>query len=394
LACLMYSLGSMETKVVKVNPTEVDLAKIQEAAAIVDSGGLVAFPTETVYGIASRVETASLAKLNNLKGRTSARLGVGPAVVPKKCYTLHIGKKSDIGKYVPTLGLKAKKLIEKTWPGPLTIVFELDQKDIEKQQENLGKEVFENLYKDNSIGIRCPDNAIASMLLQETSNPVVAPSANITDRKPAVEPKEVLAQFSGQIQMLLDGGPCKYKKSSTVVKIGKKRLEILRPGVYSQAELQALSEVKFLFVCTGNICRSPMAVGILRKYLAKKLNCEVDQLEKMGYKASSAGIFEAAGSPASEKAIAACEAKGIDIKAHKSQGLSRQLIEESDFIYAMSRVHCERIITLSPRSADKCVLLAENEEIPDPIGQSQEFYNNCAELIEKAVKNRISELVL
>ena len=153
-----------------------------------------------------------------------------------------------------------------------------------KQQKNLEKEVFENLYKDNSIGIRCPDNAIASMLLQETSNPVVAPSANITGQKPAVEPEEVLAQFSGQIQMLLDGGPCKYKKSSTVVKIGKKGLEILRPGVYSQAELQTLSEVKFLFVCTGNICRSPMAVGILRKYLAKKLKCEVDQLEKMGYK--------------------------------------------------------------------------------------------------------------
>jgi L-threonylcarbamoyladenylate synthase len=383
LACLMYSLGSMEIKVVKVNPTEVDLAKIQEAAAIVDSGGLVAFPTETVYGIASRVETTSLAKLNNLKGRT-----------PEKCYTLHIGKKSDIGKYVPTLGLKAKKCVKKAWPGPLTIVFKLDQKDIDKQQKNLGKEVFENLYKDNSIGIRCPDNVIASMLLQQICNPVVAPSANITGQKPAVEPKEVLAQFSGQIQMLLDGGPCKYKKSSTVVKIGKKGLEILRPGVHSQAELQTLSEVKFLFVCTGNICRSPMAVGILRKYLAKNLNCEVDQLEKMGYKVLSAGIFEADGSPASAKAIAACEARGIDIKAHKSQALSRQLIEESDFIYAMGRTHCERIVTLSHKSADKCVLLAENEEIPDPIGQSQEFYNNCAELIEKAVKKRFSELVL
>lgn len=373
----------MQTKVIKLNPKKIDLAKIKEAAALVDSGELVAFPTETVYGIASRVETTSLAKLNNLKGRN-----------PEKHYTLHIGKKSNFRKYVPTVGLKANKLIEKAWPGPLTIVFELDQKDIDKQQKNLKKEVFENLYKDNSIGIRCPDNAIASMLLQETSNPVVAPSANITGQKPAAEPKEVLAQFSGQIQMLLDGGPCKYKKSSTVVKIGKEGLGILRPGVYSQAELKTLSEIKFLFVCTGNICRSPMAVGILRKYLAKKMNCEVDQLEKMGYKVFSAGILETDGSPASAKATVACAAKGIDIKVHKSQGLSRQLIEDSDFIYAMGRMHCEQIAALSPKSAEKCLLLAKNEEIPDPIGQSQEFYNNCAELIEKAVRKRISELML
>jgi len=373
----------MQMKVVKLNPKKIDSAKIKEAAALVDSGGLVAFPTETVYGIASRVETTSLARLNNLKGRN-----------PEKHYTLHISKKSDVRKYVPTAGLKAKKLIDKAWPGPLTIVFELDQKDTDKQQKKLEKEVFENLYKDNSIGIRCPDNAIASMLLQETSNPVVAPSANITGQRPATEPQEVLAQFSGQIQMLLDGGPCKYKKSSTIVKIGKKGLGILRPGVYSQAELQTLSEIKFLFVCTGNICRSPMAVGILRKYLAKKLKCKVDQLEKMGYKVYSAGILEMDGSPASEKAIAACADKGIDIKAHKSQALSQQLIEESDFIYVMGKAHYERIVALSPKSAKRCLLLAENEEIPDPIGQSQECYNNCAEQIEKAVKKRISELIL
>jgi protein-tyrosine-phosphatase len=232
------------------------------------------------------------------------------------------------------------------------------------------------------------------MLLAEVGYPVVAPSANITGSEPAVEAKEVLAHFSGKIDMLIDCGPCKYKKSSTVVKISDGRLKLLRPGVYSQAELDAISEINFLFVCTGNTCRSPIAVGIFRKYLAKKLKCEIDQLDKIGYKVISAGIVDMAGSPATTEAIATCYAKGIDITAHKSQTLSQQLIEESDFIYAMGRVHCERIVNLCPKSANKCVLLAENEEIPDPIGQTQEFYNNCAELIEKAVKKRIGELVL
>jgi len=376
-------MGQMKTKIVKLDTHKSNIAKIKEAAALVDTGGLVAFPTETVYGIACRVKYDSLTKLDNLKGRD-----------PNKYYTLHIGQKSDVRKYVPTVRIRAQKLINKAWPGPLTIVFELDDQDMDRQQARLNNEVFESLYKDNSIGIRCPDNPIASILLRLTHNPVVAPSANITGRTPAGDAEQVLAQFSGQIELLLDAGPCKYKESSTVVKIGKKNLEILRPGVYSQAELEKMSEVKFLFVCTGNTCRSPMAVGIFRKYLAKKLQCEVDHLDRMGYKVSSAGIMNTSGWPASAEAIAACAAKGIDIKAHKSRTLSRELVEENDFIFAMGQIHSERVTSLSPEAVSKCALLAENEEIADPIGQPQSIYNNCAELIEEAVKKRISGLVI
>jgi len=373
----------MQTEVVKLDATKIDMAKIKEAAQLVDAGQLVAFPTETVYGIACRVETPSLIKLDKLKGRS-----------PEKCYTLHIGEKDTVKRYLPSIGLRAWKLIKNFWPGPLTIVFELDAQDTDKQRNIFEKEVFENLYKNNSIGIRCPENPIASKLLQLTHSPVVAPSSNITGRAPAVDAEEVLAQFSGQIPLLLDAGPCKYKKSSTVVKIGKKGLEFLRSGVYCQAELEAGSAVKFLFVCTGNTCRSPMAEGIFSKYLAEKLQCKVDHLDKMGYKVCSAGIMDMAGVPASPEAIAACAAKGIDIKVHKSRGLSQQLVEESDFVFAMGRMHRERVIALSDKAASKCVLLAEGEDIPDPIGQKQQVYNNCAEMIENAVRKRIGELVI
>jgi protein-tyrosine phosphatase len=373
----------METRVVKLDAAEVDAVEIKEAAALVDAGGLLAFATETVYGIACRVKTDSLAKLDRLKGRDHT-----------KHYTLHIGQKSELDKYVPTIGLRAEKLIKNAWPGPLTIVFELDKKDIDKQQEKLEREVFEGLYKDNSLGIRCPDSPIAAMLLQTTSNPVVAPSANITGQAPAVDADQVLAQLSGQIELLLDTGPCRYKKSSTVVKIGKKGLEILRPGVYSRAELEALSQVQFLFVCTGNTCRSPMAEGIFRKYLAEKSQCKVDQLDKIGYKVCSAGVINQVGFPASTEAITACAAKGIDIGAHKNKRLSKELIEESDFIFAMERVHQEQTIALSPNAVNKCLLLAGDEEIHDPIGRPQKFFDSCAERIEKAVKIKISELVI
>ena len=98
----------MQTKVIKLDSTKIDSAKITEAAQLVDAGGLAAFPTETVYGIACRVKTDSLIKLDNLKGRG-----------PEKYYTLHIGRKSDVEKYLPTVRLKAQKLIKNAWPGPL-----------------------------------------------------------------------------------------------------------------------------------------------------------------------------------------------------------------------------------------------------------------------------------
>jgi protein-tyrosine phosphatase len=380
---LVYFVSAMETEVVKLDADNPDVAEIRRAAALVDAGGAVGFPTETVYGIACRVDAQSLGKLDELKGRG-----------PGKPYTLHIGQKSDVENYVPTIGIRAKKLVENAWAGPLTVVFTLDAQDVDKQRRSLEREVFENLYKDNSIGIRCPDNPTASMLLCEAHNAVVAPSANVTGRPPAVDAEEVLAQFSGRIELLLDAGLCKYKKSSTVAKIGRKGLEILRHGVYSQEELEAMSQVRFLFVCTGNTCRSPMAEGMFRKYLAEKLECQVDQLERMGYKIFSAGVVDMGGSPASAEAIAACAAKGIDIRAHRSRRLSEPLVKESDFIFAMCRMHHERITAVDPGAADRCVLLAGNDEVPDPVGQRQEVYGSCAELIEKAVKKRIGELVI
>jgi len=372
----------MKTKVVKINAANIDSTKIQAAAELVDAGGLVAFPTETVYGIACHVAAESLAKLNAVKNRESS-----------KSYTLHISRPDEIGKYVASIGLRAAKLIGKAWPGPLTIVFELDEKEVERRQQSLKSEVFQGLYRGNCIGVRCPDNAVASALLRRTRHPVVAPSANIAGQAPAVDGQEALAALGGKLDLVLDGGACKYGKNSTVAKIGKKGVEILRGGVYSDAEIKAFSQVKLLCVCTGNTCRSPMAEGFFRKYLAEKLQCEVDHLEQMGYKVASAGLLNMAGSSASSESVAVCSARGVDIASHRSRPLSLGLIEESDRIFAMDRMHRARVVALSPEAANKCVLLAK-DDITDPIGQEQAFYKRCADLIEDAVKKRIGEFVL
>ncbi len=377
----------METKVIKIDAANINEAAIKEAAKAIDAGALVAFPTETVYGIGCRVSNETLAGLNKLKGRSQ-----------DKYYTLHIAKPSDVIKYVPKIGLRAKKLVKNAWPGPLTIVFEIDQEHIERQKSKLPQEVFDNLYRDNSIGVRCPDNPIASMLLSQTNCEVVAPSANITGHQPAVEASQVIEHFDGRLEMIIDGGACKYRKSSTVVRVGNPStpgcLEILRQGVYSQAQVLETAKVTILFVCTGNSCRSPMAEGLFKKYLAEKLGCTLDRLEEKGYIITSAGTLGMVGLPATSEAVRSCAAKEVDIGSHRSRALGRMLIEQSDVIFAMTQGHREAVTQISPDSAGKCFLLAKDTGIPDPIGQSQAVYDDCADLIEEMVRERLCEMVL
>lgn len=372
----------MGCKVLHVDGPDIDSGAIIEAASVVDGGGLVAFPTETVYGIGARVRSDSLVRLDDVKMRDSS-----------KPYTVHIGRADDVVRYVPFIGAKVGKVIKNAWPGPLTIVFELRAEELEQQRMALGDEVFGRLYHGNSIGVRCPDNAVASALLNASRYPVVASSANSGDDPPAIDGSEALARVGGQVDLILDGGACKYGKSSTVAVVNNRGVTILRGGIYSEAELKGYSQINILFVCTGNTCRSPMAEGIFKKYLAENLGCAVDELGEMGYKVSSAGLLDMQGSAASSESVVACAAKGVDIGSHRSRPLSAELIAESDFIFAMEQMHRARVVALWADSADKCFLLAERN-ISDPIGQPQAVYSECADIIEEAVKKRIGELIV
>jgi L-threonylcarbamoyladenylate synthase len=372
----------MKTQIFHIDRAAPDPSAMRRAAEAIERGGFVIFPTETVYGIACRARTSSIAALDSIKQR-----------VPQKSYSLHIAKKEDVRRYVPRMTLPARKLVEKMWPGPLTIVFDLSPEDMDLQRRTLPADQM-CLYTGSSIGIRCPDDPIATALLSETKCPVVAPSANLCGEPPAVGGSQAAIQFDGQVDIVLDAGRCRFSKSSTVVRIWAKGIEMLREGFYAEQDIRKAMQIGILFVCSGNTCRSPIAEGLCAKYLAEKLVCDVDRIGEMGYKVSSAGVMAAPGLEASPWSVEFCASQGADISSHRSRQLQEEHLRDSDFVFAMSQSQCERMKSLWPDAAAKCELLAQDQEIPDPIGGSKELYETCGRSIQAAVQKRLSEQLI
>src|SRR5437660_1417724 len=138
-----------------------------------------------------------------------------------------------------------------------------------------------------------------------------------------------------------------------------------------------------LFVCTGNICRSPIAEGLFRRLIGNRKDIEV----------VSAGVHAVRGQPPSLYAVQVCAEEGTDISGLRSQPLTATLVDQATHIFAMTGAHVETIQTLFPQSAEKTFLLREFEEpgttvwrdVPDPIGLGREVYEDCARIIKNAL---------
>lgn len=343
----------MQTKIIKINPNFPEEALIKEAAKALQKGKLVSFPTETVYGIgANFLDKKAIDRLYAIKKRPR-----------NKPFTIHIAGFGALKDLKIVLSEHAERIIRKFWPGPLTIV------------------VFNK--KKEKIGLRMPRNKIALELIRKAGVPVVAPSANISGKKPPLSGKEVIVEMDGLIDIILDAGNTEVGKESTVLDVTKDPFTILRPGAISKEDL--LRAYQILFVCTGNSCRSVMAMAMLQKYIR-----EAELSEKVI--ADSAGTGSCAAVRAAANTIHVMKEEGIDVSLHRGKSITPELLKKSDLIFVMERMHRGAILGILPGADSKIRPLRETEDIPDPVGKSLEEYRYVRNIIKDKVENIFLEL--
>lgn len=199
------------------NDDKFDNEMMEKAGAIIRSGGLVAFPTETVYGLgANALDTDAAKKIYEAKGRPSDN----PLIA-------HISNKSQVDVLAKNVSDKAKILMDKFWPGPMTLVFE--KKDIVPMGVTGGLQ---------TVAVRMPDNEIALKLIEASGVPIAAPSANSSGRPSPTLASHVLEDMDGRIDMIIDGGQVNIGIESTIVDMTCEPPMILRPGYITKAMLE------------------------------------------------------------------------------------------------------------------------------------------------------------
>jgi len=373
----------MNTKVIKLDINTTHENAIHEAADCLKNGGLVVFPTETVYGLgANSTNPAAIDRLREVKQRST-----------EKPFTTHIGSRKAVEQFVPHLEGIGRRLTEKAWPGPLTLIFQVQDAEEAPVIKKSSTEHIKAMYHKGTIGIRCPVDPVAANLLTEAEIPVVAASANPAGAEAPVEADEILDTLGGQVDLVLDAGRTRYAKPSTIVQVNSSTYTILREGVLDERTIRRLSTLNFLMVCSGNTCRSPMAEGLLRRLLAEKIGCNDHDLEKYGYFVESAGTSALGNVPASAPAVKAMKRRGIDISGHYSQPLGLEQINRSDYIFTMTAYHLEAVTSLDSTAVERSRRI-DDSDIDDPIGGNDEVYERCAQRLERALHRRLEEIKL
>ena len=186
------------------------------AAEIIASGGLVAIPTETVYGLgANGLDPDAVAKIFIAKGRPQDN----PLI-------LHVAETRQIEEFCYDIPESAYALAERFWPGPLTMVL--------KARDTVPKCTTAGLP---TVAVRCPDHDITRRIIALAGVPVAAPSANISGKPSTTTAQHVLHDHDGKIDAIVDGGPCRVGVESTIVDLSEDRPRLLRPGGITPEQL-------------------------------------------------------------------------------------------------------------------------------------------------------------
>lgn len=209
----------MRTKVQRINPERFRNEELAEACRILQQEGLVAFPTETVYGLGGNaMHPKAAAKIYAAKGRPSDN----PLII-------HIADKEALGDIAIEISEKAERLAEAFWPGPLTMIFQKKQQVPYSTTGGL-----------DTVAVRMPSHPVARELIRQSGIYIAAPSANLSGRPSPTLAEHVVEDLEGRIDFILDGGPVGIGLESTIIDMSGSEPMILRPGYITRAMLESV----------------------------------------------------------------------------------------------------------------------------------------------------------
>ncbi|MCM1175564.1 MAG: L-threonylcarbamoyladenylate synthase [Blautia sp.] len=302
----------MDTQIIQIKEPHTQKESLRQAGRIVRAGGLVAFPTETVYGLGGdALNPGSSRKIYAAKGRPSDN----PLIV-------HICRMEDLPHIVTEIPEAARKLAERFWPGPLTMIFH--------KTEAVPPETTGGL---NTVAVRMPSHQTALAFIREAGGYVAAPSANRSGRPSPTSAKYVAEDMAGRIEMILDGGDVEIGLESTIVDMTEEEPVILRPGYITKEMLEeALGPVgEDRTMMSEESGQAPKAPGMKYRHYAPKgsltivdggeervtayINGQIGLLRAQGYKTGVIGtdvtiaryrgdVCKSAGSRKDERTIA------------------------------------------------------------------------------------------
>jgi len=215
----------VKTEVLRINSNKPDDVIIERASSLIRSGEIVAFPTETVYGLgANALDPLAISKIYQIKGRPSDN----PLIV-------HIGDLNMLSGLVSTISPREMRMIKKFWPGPITLIF--------KKSKSVPKITTGGL---GTVAVRMPRNKIALALIKRSGLPIAAPSANLSGKPSPTNASHVKEDLNGKVKLILDGGRTEIGIESTVIDMTPRIPVILRPGGISKERIEdEIGEVRF-----------------------------------------------------------------------------------------------------------------------------------------------------
>ncbi len=258
----------METKLIDATDLKKAEVQLKEAASLLRTGGLVAFPTETVYGLgADAMNPEAAEKIYAAKGRPSDN----PLIV-------HIAKEEELGKLTDAVPDAARKLMQHFWPGPLTMIF--------RKREDVPYKTTGGL---DTVAVRMPDHPVALALICESGCPIAAPSANLSGRPSPTEWEHVYQDLNGAVDMIVKGGPCRVGIESTVLDMTGEVPMVLRPGILTPEQISKVTGGKVILDpallvhrprdVSGEGAPPPKAPGMKYKHYAPKAEMMILQGE-------------------------------------------------------------------------------------------------------------------